>query len=302
MASNTQKKKNLRPDRLKRTDLQALYGVTAAQLAIDDDLFDTFKKAFEGQWDKARFWSELEKTDWWRRNSKSMRDYLLLAADPENIDFQNLQEDSREYVLQTALDVGVALDDADIKELATQSLMFGWGDPSKRFELERAIITRPTRSPYTGAISSVEQNLRALAQANGVQYNETWFLNAAKSVASKMTRPDFWEQKIRQQAASMMPVFADQIEAGMNVVDIAQPYIRRMAEEWDINPGAIKLNDPTLLKGLSNYNEKGNPYAMNLGDFTRMLRNDPRWIDTDKAQNEVGRIASQVMAMFGIGN
>lgn len=295
-------KRNRKPDKLNRQQLQSLYGVTAAQLAIDDDLFQTFQDAFAQDWSKERFWSELQQTDWWRRNSKSMRDYLLAAADPDNIDFQNLQEDSREYVLQTALELGMSLDDADIEDLATQSLMFGWGDPSQKYELERAILNKPTRSPYTGAINAVSQNLKGLALANGVNYNDQWFLDAARSVASKNTRPDFWEQKIRQQAASMFPVFADQIEAGVNVYDIAQPYIRSMAEEWDINMNAITLKDPTLLKGMTNYNEKGNPFAMNLGDFRRMLRNDPRWMDTDKAQNEIGRVASQVIAMFGIGN
>lgn len=302
MASKERGKGRSRPDRLNQSQLQALYGVTAAQLAVDDDLFTVFQKAFEGQWDKARFWSELEQTDWWRRNSKSMRSYLLAAADPSNVDFQNLQEDSREYVLQTALEIGLSLDDADIEDLATQSLMFGWGDPAQKYELERAILNKKPKDKYTGTISNVSQNLKALAQANGIQYNDKWYTDAAMSVAGKRSRPDFWEQKIRQQAASMFPVFADQIEAGLNVYDIAQPYIRTMAEEWDLNMNAITLNDPTLLKGLSNYSDKGNPYAMNLGDFRRMLRNDPRWMETDKAQNEIGSMASQVLKMFGIGN
>lgn len=301
MASN-QNRKRRAPDKLDRSTLQALYGVTAAQLAVDDDLFQTFQLAFEQDWDKARFWSALEQTDWWRRNSKSMREYLLAAADPNNIDFKNLQEDSREYVLQTALDLGISLDDADIEDLSTQSLMFGWGDPAQKYELERAILNKPAKGPYTGNIMGVSQSLKALAQANGVDYNEKWYEDAALSVASKKTRPDFWEQKVRQQAASMFPVFADQIEAGLNVYDIAQPYIKTMADEWGISPTAITLKDPTLLKGITNFNDKGNPYAMNLGDFRRMLRNDPRWMDTDRAQNDIGRVASQVLAMFGIGN
>lgn len=303
MASNPNKgNRNRRADRLDRQQLQSLYGVTAAQLAVDDDLFTVFENAFKGEWDKARFWSELQATDWWRRNSKSMREYLLAAADPENVDFQNLQEDSREYVLQTALELGYALDDADIEDLSKQSLMFGWGDPAQRYELERAILAKPAKDGYSGTIANVSMTLKNLALANGVDYDDNWFTSAAKSVAGKMTRPDFWEQKIRQQAASMFPVFADQIEAGMSVYDIAQPYIKTMQDEWGVNANAITLKDPTLLKGLANYSDKGNPYAMNLGDFRRMLRNDPRWMDTDRAQNEIGRVASQVMAMFGIGN
>ena len=289
-----------KPDKLDREQLKALYDVTAAQLAIDDDLFNVFEQAFQGKWDKNRFRAALEQTDWWRSNSKSMRDYLLAAADPENIDFQNLQEDSFQYVMQTAAEVGSDLAEEDLRDLARQSLMMGWGDPSQKYELERAILQRASRTPFSGTVGQTAADLKALARANGVQYNDAWFESAGVSVASRKSNPDFWAQKIRAQAASMFPVFADQIEAGLNVYDIASPYIRTMAEEWDMNPNAISLNDSTILGALTNYTDKGQPFAMNLGEFRTKLRNDPRWLNTDKAQNEITSIASQVMAMFGL--
>jgi hypothetical protein len=73
-----------------------------------------------------------------------------------------------------------------------------------------------------------------------------------------------------------------------------------MADTLELNPAAITLDDPTILGALTSYDDKGTPSVVNLGDFGRQLRNDPRWMNTDKAQNEVTSIVGQVAQMFGI--
>ena len=310
MASNTKPAKGkgvtgLTPDKLSQEQLMALYKMTANRLAVDDDIFDLFQRAYKEQWDQARWDSELEQTDWYQNNAASVRNYLMLAADPNNADFLAKKQDSNEYVRKTAMDLGVALDVETLNDLTEQSMMFDWGNPANAYELQRAILKytpegETDTTDYVGDIGKNAADLKALAYANGVEYNEGWFNSAAKSMAGGLSNRDFWEQKIRQEASSAFPVFKDQIEMGVNVSDIASPYIKSMAELWEVNPAEIKLNDPTILGALTNYDEKGNPRAMNLGAFREQLRKDPRWMDTDKAQNEVAGIASSVMKMFGL--
>lgn len=297
-------------DKLSRPQLMALYKMTAARLAVDDDIFNLFQRAYEGQWDQARWDSELEQTDWYKNNAASVRNYLMLAADPNNADFLEKKKDSNEYVRQTAMSLGVALDAETLNDLTEQSMMFGWGDKANAYELQRAILGKTPggydgtdqtdTTDYVGDIGTNASDLQALAYSNGVEFNEGWYNSAAKSIVSGLSQKDFWEQKIRQEAASTFPVFRDQIEMGANVSDIASPYIKTMADLWELNPNEIKLTDPTLLGALTNYDEKGNARAMNLGAFRDQLRKDPRWMETDKAQNEVAGITSKVMEMFGL--
>ena len=141
--------------------------------------------------------------------------------------------------------------------------------------------------------------LFALSLANGVKYDPTWYQSAAKSIASGMSLAEDWETQIREQAASKFPIFAEQIRTGVNVSDLMSPYKNLMAEEWEINPADILLDDPTLLSSLMT-DEKGQQSQMNMGEFTRMLRKDPRWMETDKAQNKVSSMAAGVMQMFGL--
>ena len=291
-------------DKLNKQQLRALYGYTAKQLEIDPEFKKIFDEAWTGQWQgdvgKARFIARLEDTEWWRTNSKSMRDYLFASVDPESADFMELQTQSQEYVRQTAMKKGVPLDDARIEELATQSLMGGWGEPGKAYNLERAIVGSSATGAYTGDIKTTADNLAGLAMANGVEMSDNFYQSAAKSVASGLTGADYWENQIREQGASMFPVFAEQIRLGVNVSDIASPYLRTMADTLDLNPNTIKLNDPTIMGALTNYNDQGKPYAMNLGEFKQKLRERPEWLTTDKAQNDITSITSSVMKMFGL--
>jgi len=291
-------------DKLDRKQLKALYGVTAAQLRIDDELMGVFTDAWEGGWEgeqgRARFWAALENTNWWRTNSQTMREYLFASADPDSADFQELMADSMEFVRGRAMQLGVNISEDRMRELAEQNLMLGWGKSGRTVFLDRAITEGPQDGMYGGDIGANARALRSIAAANGVQYDDNWYQSAGLSVARQLSSGQYWEQQIRDQAASTFPVFREQILAGVNVQDIASPYIRTMAEMWDLAPTGIKLTDPTLLGALTNYDDKGNPNAMNLGDFRRMLRQDERWLSTSGAQNEVASVGSQILKMFGL--
>lgn len=307
---NAQALTGLNKDKITPEVMAALFGYTKAQMDVDPDFRKLFDLAVENNWQgevgKANFIAALQNTNWYKTNSKSMRDYLLAAADPTNLDFVEKRKDSYEYVRQTAQSLGVGLDQKALDELTTQSMMFGWGDPSNAYELQRSILNNYTpageedQTDYFGDVGANADKLQALAYANGVEYNEGWYNSAAKSIASGLSSEDYWTQKIRQEAGSTFPVFKDQLAMGMNVSDIASPYLKSMSELLEINPAEIKLNDPTIMGALTNYDEKGNPRAMSLGAFRDQLRKDPRWMETDKAQNEIAGITGSVMKMFGL--
>jgi hypothetical protein len=55
--------------------------------------------------------------------------------------------------------------------------------------------------------------------------------------------------------------------------------------------------DPTIQTALKNNGNKG---AMNLTDFDRMLRNDPRWSKTQNAREEAAGYAQSILKSFGL--
>lgn len=292
------------PDTLNLQDLRRISERVFRILGRDPDIVELFENAFAGEYEgaggKERFWSDMENMDWWNRHSSQVRRYVILSADPENRDFIRQQEDSREFVRRQAMQIGMNLSDEQLNELAEESLMYGWGEQGQEYRLREAIMGMEPQGEYGGDIAANAEALKTLALANGVKYDEDWYLSAGKSIASDASTPEEWQRQIRDLAASKFPVFSDQIQAGVSVRQLASPYIQTMAEVWELNPASITLDDPTLMGALSSYDDKGNPKSVGLGDFMRQLRRDPRWMDTDAAQNEITGVAAGVMQMFGM--
>jgi len=292
----------LTQDRLTKRELRSEYKITARQLAVHKDLFDLFQKAFDGQWDKARFDSELEQTDWYRTNAAPMREFLLLRAEG-GADWNAKVLDTREAVRRKAMEMGVNLSAEDINDLAEESMMFGWGERGQEYELQRAIVERPSKAgEYGGDIQANVDNLKALALANNVKLDDSWFMSKAKSIASGLGLADDAEREVREFAAQKAPGFADQILAGENLDALVTPWRRMMQDEWELAEDAIDLNDPMLQKAINGFDEAGKPVKANLGDFQIALRKDPRWLQTNAGQNKTTSAFSDVLKMFGMGN
>jgi hypothetical protein len=291
----------LKSDTLSQEQLRANFGITAQQLAIDPELQKLFQDAWKGKWEKSLFDAELKQTDWYQRNAKPMREYLMAAANPDSADWIRKKSDALEAVRQSANTLGANFSDQQLSDFATQSMMYGWGEPGREDFLKRAMVEAQPEGQYGGDVAKNADNLKRMALVNGVQYDDAWFQGAGKSIATRLSDSTFWEQKILGEAASMFPVFKDQILSGsVSARDIASPYLKMMQDTLGLNADQVNVNDPLILGALTNYDEKGNPTAMNLGAFQQKLRNDPRWMETDAAQNKVTSVAGRVMEMFGL--
>lgn len=291
-------------DTLEMDRLRKISERVAIILGTDPEIQALFQKAwkggYEGENGKARFWNDIENTNFWQQNSQDLREYVILSSDPNNADYKQKQEQAREQVRRTAMNNGLVVNESDLDELGEEYLMGGWAKPENEFKMLQR-LSEYTGGEWAGGVyEKTVANLREIAAANGVDYGENWFDSAAKSVASKMTDEGFWMAKIRDQAAATYAPFADQIMGGMTVEAIANPYIKLMSKYWDVNPYEISLTDPTLLKGMTGYDAKGNPKPMNLGEFSQMLRNDPRWEQSTDGKNEITSTVGKVMQMFGL--
>ena len=292
----------LKPDKLSRGQLRDLYEMTFEKLRVDPSFLPFFQRAYDGQWSRAKWDVEWKQLEWVKKNKASVREYLMLAANPDNADFKQKQADAAENVRRRVMTLGVNLSPEEQAILSKQTLMEGWGAPEQAYLLDQAILASPQTGDYGGDVAKNATALKAIAQANGVYYDDSYFDSAGVSIASRATESSYWENKIREVAASQLPVFKDQIMLGLNANAIASPYLKDMADVLELNINDLDVNDPTIMGALSGYDSKGNPYAMNRSEFRRVLRKDKRWMETTDAQNSITNAASGVLKMFGISN
>lgn len=293
-------------DPLQRDELAAQYQSAVGIIYSVPEIKPLFEKAISEGWTADRFKAAVQNSDWFRSNNE----YARVAWAQEQMggaDWEASLEDARQAVRAVAVGMGADVTEQELNALARRYVYEGWGESTRQNLLAQALSDEISFVPndrgvvnLRGGAGELSDNLRNLARANGVSFTDNWYLSAAKSVASGLSTAQDWERDVREQAASLFPVYSDKIRQGMNVYDLASPYINTMAQELELDPNMITLDDNYIRSALGGMNDKGDFQPMGLWDFQKKLRQDPRWENTSRAQNEVTSVTGKVMQMFGL--
>ena len=201
-----------------------------------------------------------------------------------------------EAVKILATEIGVGLDDATANRLARE-----WAIGNYDATSIRAVVARSGTIDFTkGAAAQTLNNLRQYAADFGVQYDDTWFNRATTNILTAKDNEETYAASIRQIAKSRYPTFAEQIDGGFTVRQLASPYIQTMSSILELDSGSIGLNDPFITQAMTGLNAEGKPSTKPLWQFEQELRKDPRWNYTNNAQQSLMNTARQVLQDFGL--
>lgn len=294
-------------DQLSREELAAQYQQAVGIIYSVPELQQIFTQALDEGWTPAKMQAAVQNSKWYQENDQ----YARTAWAQEQMggaDWQAALDDARTNVQVISQQMGADLTPEELTALSKRYIYDGWGQRAGGKQMiAQALAEQISYVPDSrgqmnlmGAAGTLADNLKNVARANGMTFADNWYQSAAQSVAAGLTDQKYWERDIREQAAGMWPIYGDKIRQGMNVYDLASPYIQTMAQEFEIDPNNITLNDPYIRAALTGIDDQGNPAATNLWEFQKKLRNDPRWMNTAKAQNEVTSVTGRVMQMFGL--
>ena len=279
-------------------------GWNRAVLTTYPELAALFRKGVAKGWDAARFQAAVRNTKFYKNNAESWRNTeILRLTDPKTYNQQigNVQAD----LVAQAEAMGATLTGKALTSAVNQVYRLGLGgEQGVRSTqvtklLSNYIVT--SNGVLGGAAGTTQQELKALARANGVSYNDNWYTTAAKNVVGGVRAAQDYENDIRAQAASAFPVYAEQIKAGQNVADIASPYVRRMSALLEINENDIDLFDNSIKQALSGRNpETGKAETKSLWQFENDLRKDARWQYTNNAREATSSITNGILKMWGL--
>jgi hypothetical protein len=293
-------------DKLSRDELAAQYQSAVGIIYTVPELQTLFEQALDQEWTPARMQAAIQNSEWYRNNDEYAR-VAWAQEQAGGADWQTNLATARSAVQIAAAQMGADVTDEELNALAKRYVYEGWGESTRKGMLASALSSEITFlkdargvANMRGAAGNLVDDLRNMARANGVSYTDNWYESAARSVASGLSSATDWERDVREQAASLFPVYSDKIRQGMNVYDLASPYINTMAQEFEIDPNQITLNDHYIRSALGGMSPDGNFTPMGLWDFQKKLRQDPRWENTSKAQNEVTSVTGRVMQMFGL--
>ncbi len=276
----------------------ANYGWAYSFLQHEPELKNLFGKAVKGTWEASKFQAELRNTKWWQKTSETARQaQVMKSTDPAT--YRASLSAAKLQVTQLASKMGAAIPVAQLGRIAESVLSSGLDEGGLRNVLGQYVGFTKTGT-MTGEAGMHQYTMRQYAAQMGVSLSDQTLKNQAALIVRKLATSEDFEGQIREQAKSLFPGYAEQIDGGQNITDIASPYMQTMSQELGLPSTSITLNDPLIKSALNGLNQDGKPTGKTLMDFTSSLRNDPRWSGTSQARDGVMSVGNKVLEDFGM--
>jgi len=253
----------------------------------------------------ADFQDEIESSKWWKENNATTRQFLILRANDKASYNQQLLA-ARSQIRERADQLGVKLTRHEEISIARTG-MFGnlLGDSGW---VDRNLIgqgsTPGGTSGQSGLMAQTVSQLQQLAASYGQDSSPQSFVDAAQRILSGGTTMDTYVEHYKTLAKSMFPGLSSQIDSGLTVKDLANPYQSTMGQLLEIDPASIKVTDPLIkkaLQGTSGVADKGTttPTSQPLWQFENTVRADPRWALTNNAKDTASTVLTTIGQNWG---
>lgn len=285
------------PARLNPEELASEYGFAYSFLKSIPDVAKVFDDYVKNNLSKEAFQAELRGTKWWQENSDTMRKaQALKSTDPATYE-ANLQA-TQIMVEQEAAKIGASIPPKKLKSIAEKAFATGMDEGQLANVLGGYV--KFVGGTLKGEAGQYENSIKSYAVTQGVTLDDQSIKNQAALIARKLATESDFKNQIMQQAVSAYPGYKQQLEAGQTMQDIANPYIQIMAQELELPPSAVKLTDPLIRSALNGVNKDGKPTGMDQTTFLQRVKNDPRWAQTQNAQDDVMKVGLNVLKSMGL--
>ena len=281
------------------SDYQTALGSLAGILTAVPELRGILQRAVTGGWAVSKFQQAVQQSNWYRTNNAATRELVALAySDPA--EYRTRLANASSQVSQLAQQLGVRLNARQLGNLAHQFLAQGWTTTTLQHQL--AGFYNRAQQPQ-GQAAQIYQQLAQLYGDYGISYNFGTLQARTQQVLGGNTTLDSYKQNAINTAKSFYPGVAAQIDQGITVRQIADPYVSAQANLLELDPKSIDITgDLGIRRALQGQpNAQGVKVATPLWQYEQQVRNDPRWQFTNNSKDTVSQALVQLGADFGFG-
>lgn len=279
------------------------YGFALAFLNSNPELKKLFNQAVRETWDASRFVARLRDTKWFKTTSASVRQAeTLKTTDPET--YKQRVDQMYATVKNTygnLLGRGPGYKRA--RALAESAFRHGWSEAELNDRIFSGVNFAQVmrRKDLGGEAAKNKQQIETLREQYGVALGDDWIAGQVGKILKGDGTLDGVANTVKRYAMREYSAFADAIEGGQTVAEIAEPYKQAQAELMEQNPADIGLRDWKIRQALVGKKDaKGRQEAMSLYDFADMVRRDPKWLKTDNAKEQMMSSAQGILRQFGL--
>ena len=291
--------------KIDKYEMAARYGLTLATINANKEIKGLFNKAVAEGWTKDLFIGRLKGTKWWRTTTDSARKYFMLqTGDPATYKQKYNQNAYSLNALAVQVGLGSQLGrggkpSSILNRMIQYKMRDGWSDA--RIKAYFGSLVTMHGAQMWGEAGEAYDQIFQLAYLNGQSYSRAWYQSQIRQVLAGKSTVETVASTIRNAAASKYYAFADQIRAGQNVMDLAQPYISSVAQILELSPSGIDLENPHINRAMTSKvaagQKPGTQYP--LWKFEFDLRSDPLWRKTNNAREGMFTVGHQILKDFG---
>lgn len=282
--------------KLSASELAENYGFAMAFLKSHKDVYAKFQAAVAGSWTPDKFVAELKNTGWWKTTANSVRQYQILkTSDPATLGQR--RQALMAQIHDSAMQMGSVMSTKQMSRIAENALMFSWNDAQVRDVL--GSYTKTVNGVFNGQTGTDIDAVKQTAWRNGVNVSSATLQNWAQQMAKGNMTASYYQDYVRKQAKALAPGYTHELDSGMDLIDIAQPYIQSKAKLLEKNPADMDLFDPDIRGALSAKDSNGKPTSTSLWEFEQQMRKKPEWLKTQQAQDSTMATGHQVLKDMG---
>lgn len=285
-------------------ELAQSYGWSLAVLNAIPEVKKLFQTYIKESWTPQKLTASIRNTKWYKTRSESQRQALVLQkTDPA--EYNRRMAKMRQHVtsMYGTLTGGKGLSKEFVNRVASQAVMLDWTEEELRNTIARGSNYKAllSKDRLGGEAGQMEDQLRKAAADYGIDVSDTWVGNQIQSAMWGQADVGVAVHALKRMAQSQYRAYADDLERGVTMRDIAEPYIQSMGKTLELNPGSLGMNDPTIRKALTAYDaDSGKPTTTPLWQFEQTLRSDKRWNKTQNAQDSLMGVGHDVLTQMGL--
>ncbi len=277
------------------------YGFLGRLAGSVPELGGLLKKAADEDWTPQKFQYAVEDSKWWTSTADTRRQAAILqSSDPATWN-QNVAN-ATYNVHQIMNELGISMPKVGwAQDMAYRAITQGWDEATLREGIASygAKFKVGEGGHLQGSAAEMEAKLMEVASSYGVPYSKDGIRGNVMSILQGNNTLADYDALFRQRAKTTYPQFAQELDSGLTVRDIADPYVATMAQTLEISEGDINLYDPIIKRALTNRDATNKPSTTPLWEFEQSVKKDPRWDKTKNAAQSASALMQQVGTDWG---
>jgi hypothetical protein len=272
----------------------------AAAFLEDPELGPLLRKAADpkNRWTAEKLQTEVMKTKWWKSSTEAQRAWQKLEAQGDQ-EAKKRVDDRADSLRDIAAGLGGQLSETQLVDVATNALRFGLTESQVVRMVANELLrgSDPANVLRTGiAGQSVRQIARSMALPMSEEALDEW----SRKIATGTAVIGDFENEARRMARGMYPSIEKEIDRGVTVDTLFDPYRQYAARLLGVTPDSVDFTDPKWNVALNHGDEKGRR-SMTLREWGDMLRQDERYgyQFTDEAINKAYEVSTLIGRSFG---